>query len=372
MAQDTTRAPTGREIVGLHALNFDSDEGVGYGALVQIYEYGAGVRPYRYTIQPTLLFSTKGRRDLVLFVDAPNIGGWRLGLDVAREQHLATPYYGVGNASVYDTTAEQDPNPYYYRYGRRRTRVAADVQHRLAHSSARFLVGAGSVSISTTAVPFDSGTTLFAQQFSQNGAPKGRANYARGGIVWDTRDREVGPTRGVWAEALVQEVSPTLGATHRYERYTSTVRTYLPIARTLTGALRLLAQQTNGDVPIYDLTTIQSSYKPQEGLGGNNTVRGVLKDRFVGKGIVVANTELRWRFANFQLRHKPAFLQASGFVDAGRVWAQSIRAGELASDLHAGYGGGLRLGLGPSFVVALDVGHSSEATQIYIGLGYPF
>src|ERR1043166_3259683 len=110
MAQDTTRAPTGREIVGLPALNFDSDEGVGYGALVQIYEYGARVRPHRYTIQPTLLFSTKGRRDLVLFVDAPNIGGWRLGLDVAREQHLATPYYGVGNASVYDTTAEQDPN----------------------------------------------------------------------------------------------------------------------------------------------------------------------------------------------------------------------------------------------------------------------
>ena len=34
----------------------------------------------------------------------------------------------------------------------------------------------------------------------------------------------------------------------------------------------------------------------------------------------------------------------------------------------------LRIGLGPSFVVALDAGRSpqSKSTQIYIGLGYPF
>jgi hypothetical protein len=42
-------------------------------------------------------------------------------------------------------------------------------------------------------------------------------------------------------------------------------------------------------------------------------------------------------------------------------------------DLHAGYGGGARLALGPSFVIAVDVGHSSQSTApIYIGLGYMF
>jgi len=56
------------------------------------------------------------------------------------------------------------------------------------------------------------------------------------------------------------------------------------------------------------------------------------------------------------------------------VWSESIKVGELASDLNSGYGGGLRVGLGPSFVVALDAGRSpqSNSTQIYIGLGYPF
>ena len=64
----------------------------------------------------------------------------------------------------------------------------------------------------------------------------------------------------------------------------------------------------------------------------------------------------------------------SGFVDLGRVWSESIRLDELGSGLNSGYGGGMRVGLGPSFVVAFDVGRSpqSNSTQIYIGLGYPF
>ncbi|NIP56686.1 MAG: hypothetical protein GWM92_01105, partial [Gemmatimonadetes bacterium] len=45
--------------------------------------------------------------------------------------------------------------------------------------------------------------------------------------------------------------------------------------------------------------------------------------------------------------------------------------GELLSDLHHGYGGGVRVGMGENFVVALDAGHSAQATlPLYIGLGY--
>ena len=111
-----------------------------------------------------------------------------------------------------------------------------------------------------------------------------------------------------------------------------------------------------------------------EGLGGNSSIRGLPKNRFVGKGLVMLNTDLRWRFAEFSLRHKPAHLVLSGFVDLGRVWSESIRLDELGSGLNSGYGGGMRVGLGPSFVVAFDVGRSpqSNSTQIYIGLGYPF
>jgi len=339
---------------------------------VQVYDYGTGVRPYRYTVQPTLAFSTKGRRDVLLFIDAPHVGSWRVSADIAREVHLATPYYGIGNTSVFDTTADDVPNPYWYRYGRRRTRIAADVQRPIAALLLRALLGAGFVDVTTVPVPFDSGNTLFAQEWAQNGGPRGRLNYARLGLVWDTRDREIGPTRGVWAELLVQDVSPRYGATSAFRRLTGTARAYVPLHRRLTLAERLIVQQVNGGVPVFDLSTIQSSYKQQEGVGGNNTVRGVLKNRFVGNRIIVTNSELRWRVRDFQFRHRTAFLMASGFVDAGRVWNDDSWIDDLTQHYRTGYGAGLRVGLGPSFVVAVDVGHSSEATQLYIGLGYPF
>ena len=68
-AQTSQRTPAGHSLVGLPALNFDADEGMGYGALLQYYEYGEGASPYRYTIQPTVFLTTKGRKDVSVFVD---------------------------------------------------------------------------------------------------------------------------------------------------------------------------------------------------------------------------------------------------------------------------------------------------------------
>src|SRR5438105_3064326 len=54
-SQEPSRlAANGWEVVGLPALNFDSDEGFGYGVLAEAYNYGNGARPYKYTIQPTV------------------------------------------------------------------------------------------------------------------------------------------------------------------------------------------------------------------------------------------------------------------------------------------------------------------------------
>ena len=367
-------APTGWEFVGLPALNFSTDEGLGYGALLEAYNYGAGARPYRFTIQPTVFLTTKGRRDVTVFFDAPALlpGGWRLDAFAGREQELATPYYGRGNSSVRDTSLTSGPNPYFYAYGRTRVRLLANVQRRIGATSARYLLGAGFADVVTDATPFDSGTTLLAQELGAQPAPSGTLAYLRAGIVWDTRDREIGPHSGWWNELLVQRVDRALGATHSYTRVTATARRYLPITPRLTGASRLLAQQTSGDVPVYDIAAVQTSFKQDEGLGGSRMLRGIPKNRVVGKGLVVLNNELRWRVADFAVMRKPAHLVLSGFVDAGRVWDDRIRVGELASDLWTGYGGGVRLGLGPSFVVALDAGRSSETTQLYIGLGYAF
>ena len=59
-AQDPP-APTGWEPAGLPALNYDSDEGFGYGVLLELYNYGdGGYSPYRFTLQPTVFLDHWG------------------------------------------------------------------------------------------------------------------------------------------------------------------------------------------------------------------------------------------------------------------------------------------------------------------------
>src|SRR5689334_23281881 len=116
------RIPKGWEINGVPALNFDADEGFGIGAAFELYNYGLGVQPYRYTIQPTVLLTSRGRRDATVFFDAPMLLplGWRVSAFAGREEQRAQPYYGIGNSTPYDPALEAAPNSYFYRFGRER------------------------------------------------------------------------------------------------------------------------------------------------------------------------------------------------------------------------------------------------------------
>lgn len=368
VASAQTAAPRGLEKSALPAINFNSDEGFGYGITAQAYHYGDGTaKPYRYTIQPLVFMTTKGRRDVSVFFDAPHLlpANWRISSYVGREQQLATPYYGVGNGTAHDENLEEAPNPHYYRYGRTSLRLNADLQHVLA-GPLRLLIGSGVRSVKIDQTPFDSGTTLLAQQAAGT-FPQETSLTFRTGLVFDTRDRETGPTRGAWIEGLVQR------ADNPFTRTTATARTYVSLTNRLVWAQRVVAQNLSGNVQFYELFPIQGSFKDSEGLGGSGTVRGLPMNRYAGKGLAFANEELRWRASDFRMLGRESALILSGFVDAGRVWDRGLSMEGLFSDYHTGFGGGARLRYGPNFVVALDIAHSKEsAMPIYIGLGYPF
>jgi outer membrane protein assembly factor BamA len=367
--------PTGVELSGVPALNFDADEGFGYGAILALYKYEPGSSAYRWTVQPTLFMTTRGRRDYTVFFDSPSTDtrSWRVTAYAGREQQLAAPYYGIGNETPFDAALETGPTRYYYRYGLDRFRASADVQHTLVRPSLRYLVGAGASSERVDLTPFDSGSTLIQRDMNGRQPGRSRTNYVRGGLTWDTRDREIGTTRGTWADVLVQRVDSKLGASWNYTRWTAAARHYQPLGGRVTLANRVVLQNTIGDAPFYSLGELPTTQKSQDGLGGTSSIRGIPKDRYVGKGILVSNNELRWRAAEFGLVGRPSSLVVSGFLDAGRVWTDGVDLGSALQDLHAGYGGGVRLGFGPSFVIATDVGHSSQSTAaIYIGLGYLF
>ncbi|MGI9625715.1 MAG: Omp85 family outer membrane protein [Longimicrobiales bacterium] len=366
---------TGLEVGGLPAINFDSDEGFGYGAIAELYQYGDGTSaPYSWTLQPTVFLTTEGRRDFTVFFDAPNVipGGWRLDVFAGSERQIATPYYGTGNTSVFDEAleAEEGPNPSFYRYGRLRRSLTANLQRGLGDTSLRLLVGVGLVRHSLTPVPDGSATTLFASDVGTQGTSNW-ANFGRAGLIWDTRDRETGPGRGSWSEVIVQRVPGALGADRSYNRLTLTDRRYFTLAPGLVFAHRYLVQQVSEGAPVHELFQVQTSFKQQEGLGGAKTVRGLPKNRYVGRGMLIWNAELRWRATDFQAVGRSFHVVLSGFVDQGRVWQDGVDVSELLSELHRGYGGGVRLGMGENFTVAIDLATSDETgLPMYIGLGY--
>ena len=367
--------PTGLEFGGVPALNFDSDEGFGYGAVAELYHYGDGSRaPYVWTLQPTVFLTTEGRRDFTVFVDAPHLlpGGWRVDAFVGAEKQIATPYYGLGNDSGYDEALDDGdgPNPFFYRFGRDRVSATFNLQRALGGTPLRALIGAGMIRTELDPFPEDDGQTLYAREVAAN-ARSEWSNYVRGGLIWDSRDRQTGPREGTWTELLVQWVDEGFGADRSFTRWTLAHRRYVPLGSRVVFANRALVQQASEGAPLHELHLVQTSFKQQEGLGGAKTVRGVLKNRFVGRGMLVWNAELRWRVADFELVGRPFHAVLSAFVDQGRVWSDEVRLGELLDDLHRGFGGGVRIGMGENFVVALDVGTSEEAGMpMYIGMGY--
>jgi hypothetical protein len=380
-AQDGSSREAWWEIAGVPAVNYDADEGVGYGAMAEVFRHRAGAKPYAFTVQPAVLLSTRGRRDVTVFFDAPHLlrNGWRVDAFAGREQQLASPYYGLGNEAVHDEALDHRDglNPYYYRFGRTRTQALVNGQRPVGSLPVRVLIGAGVSHVSIDATPFDEGTTLLAEQFGGGPLPGGYSNSVRAGLIWDTRDRELGPSRGAWSELLVQRVDAALGSDFEYTRWTVTDRRYVPIGSDrVVFANRFLLQGIQGDPPFYELFVVQTSFKQQEGLGGAKTIRGLPKNRYAGKGLVLWNAEMRWRAAEFQARGKPMHLVLSGFVDSGRVWDDRIVLNEIAQGVHHGVGGGIRVGVGESFVVAVDLGRtvgaggSAAGVPIYIGLGY--
>ena len=375
-AQQPASAPTGHSLAGLPSLNFDADEGFGYGALLQYSDYGyAGARPYRYILQPAVFFTTRGRRDVTLFLDAPHLlpNDWRLGAQLAREQQLTAPYYGVGNATTNLASATAGANPYYYRFARTVIRGNADFQHSVGYPALRVLLGVATRNSDVKTVPYDSGTTLLAQQTGRAALPTVNARLARVGLVWDTRDKEIGPEHGNWSELLVQRAGRVLGGDQVFTRITGTVRQYVPLMTNVTLAERVVLQTVHGDPAVSEIFAVQSSFRDDEVLGGATSIRGIPKNRYVGKGVAFANSELRWSATSFSVAGRSARLILSAFADAGRVWTDGLDVSQVASDLHVGYGGGARVATGPSFVIAADVGHSSQSTAaIYLGLGYLF
>jgi outer membrane protein assembly factor BamA len=368
--------PTGLQVSALPALSYDSDLGFGAGVVAGLYQYGQGTSPpYVWAVEPVLFFTTEGQRTLSGFFDVPYVAGRgaRLTISAALDRDYV-PYYGLGNATSFDTTlAVRVGAPNYYTYERSRAYLTPDLQWRLAGNVVRLITG---LAWYHNIAEVRDQSSRYAEDLNGGVIPAGDRSVMswgpRIGLVLDLRDAERDPHRGVWAEALLWQGVTVLGGDHSFTRMTGVVRGYLSPVERITLAARLIGETVSGDMPVAMLPVFGSSFKDFEGVGGAQSVRGLFRNRFLGRSRVVGNVEVRGRGGRFAVlgqQFRPGIVL---FADAGRVWDDRGEP-ELGTGLRWGKGGGLRLAWGESFIVAIDFAHGSEAgQQMYMGLGHLF
>lgn len=374
-AQDSvhTTSPRGFKPAGLPNLNYNSDEGFGYGARVSLYNHGrGGYSPYYYLLDANLFLTTRGRRQAFLFFDTPHLlgRGHRLTAEARYQQYGTAPYYGLGNDTRYrkELTVEGDDafvNADYFAFKRTRTTLWATYQR--AIGAFRGLAGAGLVH---TTVEDLEGTTRFALDVPP-GRDGGWTNYVKLGLVYDTRDFEPAPSRGDWTDLILSAATRVLGSDYDYTRLTFTNRHYVTLLPRLVFAERIVFEKAWGNIPFYEMAFFESSFRLNEGVGGASTVRGLPQNRLIGPSKLFGNLELRWRLVDFQALRQDFYLAPSAFFDYGRVWAAD--EGFVLEAFHTGYGGGLHVGWNETFIVTVDAATSDEVDLgIYIGVGYLF
>lgn len=394
----------------LPVISFDSDVGFQYGVLANFYNYGDGSNypEYRQSIFLEISRTTKGSGINRFYFDSehviPNI---RLTADVSYLTEQAMQFFGFnGYDAVYNSTWEDDSDPDYvsrvfYRHERKIFRIMTSFQGKIINDSDKFRWLAGFAFYNNRIATVDIDRLNKGKSESDKlpdvdglydkyvdwGAIKteeakgNKTTYLKGGLVYDSRDFEAFPTKGIWAEAIYSYAPGFLGdGEFDYSKLTLWWRHYVPIAtRKLIFAYRLGYQTTiSGTVPFHMqphmVPTIMTSATSQ-GLGGSKTLRGIMRNRVVGDGIVLGNAELRWKFLQTVVFNQNLYLGTNVFADVGRVLnridvdvTQEIMGEDNfedyfapdTDDLHVSAGLGLKVGLNENFVLSIDYGIATD------------
>ncbi len=179
--------------------------------------------------------------------------------------------------------------------------------------------------------------------------------------LYDTRDSWFTPTHGTYVSLIGEGTHGIRGAGAFYTRYGIDARHLFPLweQRVIVAARGLLQSVGGPDIPFFDRSR----------LGGENTLRGFGRDRFIDDTAVALNVEARIRVFTARLFKTVEDLEVAPFVDMGRVMG-SYR------DFFQGYavnpGIGVRVVARPYIVARVDVGYSKEGGAVFAGIYYPY
>ncbi len=374
------------EISALPVLLGDTDRGIILGAYGVVVRFRKNYAPYRWRLRIATQMSVERREDDTLqlpfhdhyvHLDVPGFLHPRLRFDmeVAFRRYADTGYFGVGNASP-DTPMNSVHA--FNEYGRTNPSVSLLGRWRFPHGIA-LLFGA-EFTYNWLQISQDSKLDQDLRAGDQrlddllHGVEDHALLTAVVGWLWDTRDHEFAPTRGMFHE-ISWRFSP--GLSFLFAGLDVTSRFYYAVfGDKLVLAARITLDMLFGDAPVYELARL-GGLEAQPGIGGARGVRGVPLQRYSGKIKLMGNLEARSKLLPFSILSQRFNLGLLAFVDLGRIW--SDYRGETRFDgdsvgIKVGVGGGFRLQWGETFILRGDIAWSPDADPVgaYFGFQHIF
>ena len=399
------------------SVGYNSDTGFQIGALCEIFNYGDGSTypAYKHKLNIDLSWTTKDQIKLHFFYDSKYLIP-KVRLTAAATYILAQmyPFMGFnGGASPYfehfASGKKQENRVAMYNVKRHSMRVMANFQGNITSNKFRWAAGIeywwygieditvkkkGTTAYDTT--PNDYLTTQGINSASlwqlykkaglihANEAKGGHHIELKAGLVYDSREHEADPSRGIWAELYAYGSPDILNGRgkegYNYLKLAAHFRHYVPVWKDkITFAYHLAYQgKLAGSAPFYTLQNINTLYLRQiisDGLGSINTVRGVPYNSVIGDGYAWANVEMRFKIVSFRFIKQNFYLATNPFFDMGAC-VQPYRLDEMRSvlsnpeltqaeknllytgqkeKLHMSAGVGLKLAMNRNFILSAEV-----------------
>jgi hypothetical protein len=406
-AQD--KAKEGFGFGALPAVSFDSDLGFQYGAIVNLYHYGDGSRfpAYNHSLYMEYSRYTKGSSISRIMYDSDRlIPGIRTTVDVSYLTDKMMDFYGFnGYQAVYDTDLREQFRA-FYKNDRNMFRAKADFQGSFGKSKWGWVAGYTFYhfkmdTVNTARLDIDKPFKSLYEKYHDWGLISdgefhgGNINYLKVGLKYDSRDRLTGPMKGIWTEAVIQAAPKILNMQFPHTKFALIHRQYFTLVKDMSLAYRIDYQMTLGKsrVPYFAQPLLITSFltaATNQGLGGKNSIRGILRNRVVGDAVGFGNFEWRYKFLRFDLFKQHFYVGTNVFFDTGIIVKPIEMNFAAVSDadkekyfndfekgkFHSAIGLGLKIGWNENFVISVDFGKAFNKqdgnTGFYVGLNYLF
>ena len=420
----------------LPSVSYDADYGFQYGALTNIYYFGDGSTypEYLHSLYLEASYTTKRYGVFRFFYDSKFlIPDHRLTVDMSYLPDALSDFYGFnGYQAVYNPGWTNDESDMYvsrafYKMKRDLFRFATDIQGGLSNNW-YWNAGAGVLGYKIGNVDVDmlnngkdaedqlpDTAGLYEKYVLWDIIPHNEANggwhpYLRGGITYDTRNQQQNPSRGIYTDAFLTYTA-AFGDMKDYNnlKFNFNFRQYIPITENISLAYRVGTQLTlAGKSPFYLNTYMNTLFIQRviyEGLGGGNSLRGIVRNRILSDGFAFANVELRLKLWKFKVGKENFYIGINPLFDAGMVLQpydinkeqieNNIRDNDPSFDMntlgnyfdfdesliykpHLSAGIGLKVAMNENFIVSVDwatplnKADNGKMSNLYIKIGYMF